>query len=69
MFKHCKVYIITLEKFMKRKFTKIGNSWAMLFTKTMLEMLDVNPEKEQVEIEFDKKTLIMEKEKNENKSL
>ena len=26
---------------MKRKFTKIGNSWAMLFTKTMLEMLDV----------------------------
>ena len=48
---------------MKKKFTKIGNSWAMLFTKTMLEMLDVNPEKEQVEIEFDKKTLIMEKEK------
>ena len=39
---------------MNKKFTKIGNSWAMLFTKTMLEMLDVNPEKEQVEIEFDK---------------
>ena len=38
---------------MKRKFTKIGNSWAMLFTKTMLEMLDINPENEQVEIEFD----------------
>ncbi len=54
---------------MKRKFTKIGNSWAMLFTKTMMEMLDVNPAKEQVEIEFDKKTLIMKKEKNENKSV
>ena len=40
---------------MKKKFTKIGNSWAMLFTKTMLEMLDVNPENEQVEIEFEKK--------------
>lgn len=51
---------------MKRKFTKIGNSWAMLFTKTMLEMLDINPEKEQVEIEFDKKTLIMKKEEDEN---
>ena len=48
---------------MKKKFTKIGNSWAMLFTKTMLEMLDVNPEQERVEIEFDKKVLRMEKEK------
>jgi len=47
---------------MKRKFTKIGNSWAMLFTKTMLQMLEVDPEKEQVEIEFDRKRLIMEKE-------
>ncbi len=33
----------------------------MLFTKTMLEMLDVDPEKEQVELEFDKKTLRIEK--------
>ncbi len=46
---------------MKKKFTKIGNSWAILFTKTMLEMLDVNPESDQVEIEFNKKTLTMEK--------
>ena len=46
---------------MKKKFTKIGNSWAMLFTKTMIEMLDINPEKEQVEIGFDKKILIMKK--------
>ena len=49
---------------MKKKFTKIGNSWAMLFTKTMLEMLEVNPETEQVEIEFDKKILRMEKVKS-----
>ncbi len=46
---------------MKKKFITIGNSWAMLFTKTMLEMLEVNPEEEQVEIEFDKKVLKMEK--------
>ena len=50
---------------MKKKFTKIGNSWAMLFTKTMIQMLDVNPETDLVEIEFDKKTLKMEKEKPE----
>ncbi len=35
----------------------------MLFTKTMLEMLEVNPKKDEVEIEFNKKVLRMEKEK------
>lgn len=49
---------------MKKKFTKIGNSWALLFTKTMLEMLEVNPETEQVEIEFSKKILTIEKSQN-----
>lgn len=48
---------------MKKKFTKTGNSWAMLFTKTMLEMLEVDPEKDQVKIEYDKNILIMQKEK------
>ena len=47
---------------MKKKFTKIGNSWAMLFTKTMLEMLDINPETEQAEIVFDKNVIIIKKE-------
>ena len=51
---------------MRKKFIKIGNSWAMLFTKTMLEMLDINPEVEQAEIEFDKKILIMKKSKDIN---
>ena len=46
---------------MKRKFTKIGNSWAMLFTKTMIEMLDINPETEEVEIEYNQKILTMKK--------
>ncbi len=56
------MFVITKEVCMKKKFTKIGNSWAMLFTKTMIQMLDVDPEKEEVEIEFDKKTLMMKKE-------
>ena len=46
---------------MKKKFTKIGNSWAILFTKTMLEMLDINPEKEQAELEFEKNILVVKK--------
>ena len=46
---------------MKRKFTKIGNSWAMLFTKTMIEMLDVDPETDEVEVEYNQKVLTMKK--------
>ena len=33
----------------------------MLFTNTMIEMLDIDPETEQVEIEFNKKILTMKK--------
>jgi len=47
---------------MKKKFTTVGNSWAMLFTKTMLESLEINPETEQAEIEIDKKRIIIQKE-------
>ena len=47
---------------MKKKFTKIGNSWALLFIKTMMEMLEINPEIDMAEIEFDKKTIIVKKE-------
>lgn len=50
---------------MKKKFTKIGNSWAMLFTKTMIEMLEINPETDVAEIEFEKKTIIIKKGKQE----
>ena len=46
---------------MKKKFITVGNSWAMLFTKTMIEILDIDPEKEQAEIEFDKNILIVKK--------
>lgn len=51
---------------MKKKFITVGNSWAMLFTKTMLEMLDIDPEKEQAEIEFDKKIMLLKKEEKNN---
>lgn len=51
---------------MKKKFINIGNSWAMLFTKTMLEMLDINPETEQADIEFDKKVMIIKKEEQQS---
>lgn len=62
---NCKVFVIIKGVNMKKNFTKVGNSWAMLFTKTMIEMLDINPETEQVEIEFNKKILTMKKAEKE----
>lgn len=52
---------------MKRKFTRIGNSWAILFTKTMLEIMDINPEQDEVSIEFDRNKISMEKAENTEK--
>lgn len=46
---------------MQKKFIKIGNSWAMLFTKTMFEMLEINPEQDNAELEFNKNTLTIKK--------
>ena len=54
---------------MKKKFTKIGNSWAMLFTKTMLEMLDVNPEQELIDIEISNNTIVFKKDTKNKESL
>ena len=61
LFKHCKVIIVTSGDIMEREFKQIGNSWALFFTKTMLQILDINPEKDKVEIEFEKKVLTIKK--------
>ena len=46
---------------MKKNFTKVGNSWAILFTKTMIELLDVNPETDSLEIVFEKNVATIKK--------
>ena len=51
---------------MKKKFTKIGNSWAMLFNKTILELLDINPEQDEIELNVENKVLKIEKAKKNN---
>jgi len=49
---------------MKKFLTKSGNSWVLTFTKTLLELLEINPEEDQVEIELDGKILKIQKVKN-----
>ena len=38
---------------MKKKLTAVGNSWALLFTKTMVELLKIDPSKDKMDIEFE----------------
>ena len=42
---------------MKRNLSKSGNGWALFLPKTIIELLEINPESDQVELEVENKTL------------
>ena len=53
---------------MKKKLIKNGSGWAVFMPKTILELLDLNPEIDQIELEVENKTLKISKViTNENK--
>ena len=50
---------------MKKKMYRSGNAWALLILKAILELLDINPEVDEVELSVDNKVLTVKKvEKN-----
>ncbi|MBQ7126136.1 hypothetical protein IJO12_03535 [bacterium] len=50
---------------MKKKMYRSGNAWALLIQKAILELLDINPEVDEVELSVDNKVLTVKKvEKN-----
>ena len=48
---------------MKKKLYKSGNAWALLIQKAILELLDINPETDELELEIENKTLKVKKAK------
>lgn len=42
---------------MKKKLIKSGNAWVLLLQKAILELLDINPEEDEVELVVENKTL------------
>jgi len=46
---------------MKKKLYKSGNAWALLIQKAILQLLDINPEIDEVELEVENKTLKVKK--------
>ena len=48
---------------MKKKLMRSGNAWTLLLQKAILELLDINPEEDEVELEIENKTLKVKKAK------
>ncbi len=53
---------------MKKKLYRSGNAWALLIQKAIIELLDIDPENDEVELEIENKTLKVRRynEKNTN---
>ena len=50
---------------MKKKLFQSGNAWVLLIQKPILELLDINPEKDEVELEIENKVLKVKKYKKQ----
>ena len=46
---------------MKKKLYKSGNAWALLIQKAILQLLDIDPENDEVELEVENKVLKVKK--------
>ena len=55
------MYIHYLGKPMKKKLFASGNSWALLIPKALLELLELNPDEDEIEINIENKKMIIEK--------
>lgn len=55
------MYIHYLGTTMKKKLFASGNSWALLIPKALLELLELNPDEDEIEINIENKKMIIEK--------
>lgn len=51
---------------MKRKLSRSGSGWALFMPKTLLELINVNPESDQLEVKVENDIIKITKAKNEN---
>ena len=52
---------------MKKKLFKSGNAWVLLLQKAILELLDIDPEVDEVELEVENKVLKVKRAEGVNK--
>ncbi len=53
---------------MNKTLTQIGNSWGIIIPKTLLNLMKINPSKDEVEFEFIKDEIIIRKAKKQDKN-
>ncbi|MCQ2754421.1 MAG: hypothetical protein MJ231_05155 [bacterium] len=53
---------------MKKKLYKSGNAWVLLMQKPILELLDINPEEDELELEVEGKVLKVKKAEDNKKA-
>jgi len=46
---------------MKRKLSRSGNGWSVFLPKVIIELLEINPESDQIEMEVENKVLKIKK--------
>ena len=46
---------------MKKKLSRSGSGWALFMPKTLLELIDVNPETDEIKIQVNKETITLSK--------
>lgn len=51
---------------MKKKLYKSGNAWALLIQKAILQLIDLDPENDEVELEVENKVLKIKKAAKDN---
>lgn len=51
---------------MKRKLSRSGSGWALFMPKTLLELINVNPENDQLEVKVENDIIKITKAKSEN---
>lgn len=51
---------------MKKKLYKSGNAWALLIQKAILQLIDLDPENDEVELEVENKVLKIKKASKDN---
>ena len=52
---------------MKRKLSRSGNGWSVFLPKVIIELLNINPEIDNIEMKIENETLCIKKAKEETK--
>ncbi len=54
---------------MKRKLSRSGNGWSIFLPKVIIELLDINPEVDDIDLKIENNTLLVKKAQSETSGI